>query len=257
MFEAKVAELLTAILGNYIKPECFSSDRISVAVWSGYVVLKELELKETLITNPTLKLRRGFLGSMEIKIPWNRLSSDSVVITIDDVYLLIQTSGQVNESEIQKQKLKVLEMMYNELLSSASSALLHELDEGFMARLRNKIIDNLEFHVRRIHVRIEDTLSGDHPFALGMTVESLHARSTNATGQPMFVTAEDVTANLVIHKRIDLNHFSCYLNPDSHINQTDYLDWESCSLEYMAKLFDRSIPKRCDGQVHEQDRDSR
>ena len=42
MFETRVADLLTAILGNYIKPSCFSSDKISVAVWSGYVVLRQV-----------------------------------------------------------------------------------------------------------------------------------------------------------------------------------------------------------------------
>ena len=60
-------------------------------------------------------MRRGFLGSMEIQIPWNRLHTDSVVITIDDVYVLAETSGQLDESSLHKEKMFLLEKIYSQL----------------------------------------------------------------------------------------------------------------------------------------------
>ena len=239
MFETRVAEVLTAILGNYIKPSCFSSDRISVAVWSGYVVLRQLELKHEVLSNPMMKLRRGFLGSMEIKIPWNRLHTDSVVITIDDVYVLIETSGQVDESDLQKQKIFLLEKMYNDL-HTVKLQDDDQMDDGFTTRLRNKIIDNLEIHIRRIHIRLEDQISGDYPIALGLTVESLHARSTNEHWKPAFVESDTET----IYKSIEMNHFSIYLNPDGQISNSPTFQWETCSLDQMATMFNYTIAKR-------------
>lgn len=34
----------------------------------------------------------------------------------------------------------------------------------------------MQLHIRRIHVRIEDHHSGDHPFAVGLTIESVHVQ---------------------------------------------------------------------------------
>lgn len=159
MFETLVTRVLTSVLGNYIDPACFSSDKINVAVWSGYVVLHALEIKpEVLAGSPALRLARGVVGSIELKIPWNRLHSDSVVITIDDVYLLARTQEDVDAVVAAMDpfaiKQKLLEELYRQAkLATATAQRIdddseaqqkQQAESGFTARLVNKIIDNLE-----------------------------------------------------------------------------------------------------------------
>ena len=153
MFETLVTGLLTSALGSYIEPKCFSSDKINVAVWSGYVVLTELEVKPEVVAGlPAVKLVRGLVGSIELKIPWNRLQSDSVVATVDDVYLLLRTEEDVDAVMRQMDeftlKKKLLEELYAQAKQEEDAATqTTSSEDGFAARLVNKIIDNVE--VRR------------------------------------------------------------------------------------------------------------
>jgi vacuolar protein sorting-associated protein 13A/C len=152
MFETLVTGLLTSALGSYIEPRCFSSDKINVAVWSGYVVLTELEVKPEVVAElPAVRLVRGLVGSIELKIPWNRLQSDSVVATVDDVYLLLRTEDDIDAVMRQMDeftlKKKLLEELYAQAKNQEQTADGNEPasgEDGFAARLVNKIIDNLE-----------------------------------------------------------------------------------------------------------------
>ncbi|EQC27277.1 hypothetical protein SDRG_14898 [Saprolegnia diclina VS20] len=238
MFERQVTGLLTQLLGNYVEPRSFRHDKVNVGVWSGYVVLQDLELQPK--TYADVAVVRGVLGSVTIKIPWNRLVSDSVLVTIDDVYILLR---HVERSDLAPPspdveahvKQALIDELYRAKLETAVSS------DGFAARLRNKILDNLEFHVRRIHVRLEDTTSGDHPFAVGLTMESLHVQSTDAQWQPTYVASSEP----FIYKSVELNHLSAYLNPDGPLVD----DATTCSLETFTAAFGASIPKRMDDSV--------
>ncbi|ETI34046.1 hypothetical protein F443_19370 [Phytophthora nicotianae P1569] len=253
MFETLVTGLLTSALGSYIEPKCFSSDKINVAVWSGYVVLKELEVKPEVVAElPAVKLVRGLVGSIELKIPWNRLQSDSVVATVDDVYLLLRTEEDIdavmrNMDEFTLKK-KLLEELYAQAKRQDQTADGSDTDrseDGFAARLFNKIIDNLELHVRRIHVRVEDYSSGEHPFALGLTIESVHVQSTNSNWQPSYVDTSKSNEPRIF-KIVELNHLSVYCNPDCELQRDHKIDFETCSAEEFSSAFSRSIPKRFD-----------
>jgi len=149
MFETLVTRLLTSALGNYVDARCFSSDKINVAVWSGYVVLRELEVKPDVLDHPALRLVRGMCGSIELKIPWNRLQSDSVVATVDDVYLLVETQEDIEAVMMQMDeftiKKKILEGLYAQAKQQQEEQDAADGSEnGFAARLINKIIDNVE-----------------------------------------------------------------------------------------------------------------
>ncbi|KAG6958749.1 hypothetical protein JG687_00009210 [Phytophthora cactorum] len=253
MFETLVTGLLTSALGSYIEPKCFSSDKINVAVWSGYVVLTELEVKPEVVAElPAVKLVRGLVGSIELKIPWNRLQSDSVVATVDDVYLLLRTEEdidavmhQMDEFTLKKKLLEELYAQAKRQEQTADGSDTDRSEDGFAARLVNKIIDNLELHIRRIHIRVEDHSSGEHPFALGLTIESVHVQSTNSNWQPSYVDTSKSNEPRIF-KIVELNHLSVYCNPDCELQRDHKIDFETCSAEEFSSAFSRSIPKRFD-----------
>ncbi|CAI5730982.1 unnamed protein product [Hyaloperonospora brassicae] len=251
MFETLVTGLLTSALGSYIDPKCFSSDKINVAVWSGYVVLTELEVKPEVVAGlPAVKLVRGLVGSIELKIPWNRLQSDSVVATVDDVYLLLRTEEDVDAVMRQMDeftlKKKLLEELYAQAKQQEDAATqTTSSEDGFAARLVNKIIDNVELHIRRIHIRLEDYSTGDHPFSVGMTIESVHVQSTNSNWQPSYVDTS-ISHEPRIYKILELNHLSVYCDPEGELQRGSNINFETCSAETFSSAFSRAIPKRFD-----------
>ncbi|CAH0475622.1 unnamed protein product [Peronospora belbahrii] len=250
MFETLVTGILTSALGNYIDSKCFSKNKINVAVWSGYVVLTELEIKPEVVAEfPAITLVRGLVGSLELKIPWNRLQSDSVVATVDDVYLLVRTEEDVDAVMRQMDefalKKKLLEELYAQAKRQEEEVTMNKSEEGYAARLVNKIIDNLELHIRRIHIRVEDHMTGDHPFALGLTIESVHVQSTNSNWQPSYVDTSKSNEPRIF-KSVELNHLSVYCNPDCEVQRDCQIDFQTCSAEEFSNAFSCAIPQRFD-----------
>lgn len=50
---------------------------------------------------------------------------------------------------------------------------------GFRAQMLTKVLSNLQISIRHVHCRYEDDIHGDVPFALGFTLHSLEAKSTD------------------------------------------------------------------------------
>ncbi|KAI9918924.1 hypothetical protein PsorP6_012055 [Peronosclerospora sorghi] len=97
---------------------------------------------------PAVTLLRGLVGSLELKIPWNRLQSDSVVATVDDVYLLLRMEEDVDAVVQQMDeftlKKKLLEELYAQAKTQGEDKMESDQD-GFAARLFNKIIDKWSY----------------------------------------------------------------------------------------------------------------
>lgn len=70
-------------------------------------------------------------------------------------------------------------------------------NESFINQLTTKIVDNLQFSMKNIHIRYEDKGSDQYqPFAAGITLGELSAISTNSEWVPTFISE----ATNTIHK---------------------------------------------------------
>lgn len=70
--------------------------------------------------------------------------------------------------------------------------------DGFITQLTNKIVDNLQFTMKNIHIRYEDKISDPgHPFAAGITLKELSALSTDEEWVPKFISNPTNTINKV------------------------------------------------------------
>lgn len=70
--------------------------------------------------------------------------------------------------------------------------------DGFITQLTNKIVDNLQFTMKNIHIRYEDKISDPgHPFAAGITLKELSALSTDEEWVPKFISEPTNTINKV------------------------------------------------------------
>ena len=103
---------------------------------------------------------------------------------------------------------------------------------GFLDRLMAKIVENIEVNVRTMHVRFEDDgLSHPgHSFAVGVTLESLHVKSTDGRWEPKYVVPG---SSRRIHKRLQLNHLAVYCNPTTAIAGMDGR-WDDAACTYLT-----------------------
>jgi vacuolar protein sorting-associated protein 13A/C len=198
---------------------------------TGDVVLRDLQLKREALDKFDLPVDvlEGYLGELTLSIPWSNLKNKPVKVYINNVYLLAVPR---NESSVcilmmdgflvfwsnlcslkmtdeqrnrRSQQLKKDKLVNAELLSDptkhvpTSSADPQEeaKNDTFINQLTTKIVDNLQFSMKNIHIRYEDQgTDQSQPFAAGITLGELSAISTNSEWIPTFISE----ATNTIHK---------------------------------------------------------
>ncbi|EFA76521.1 hypothetical protein PPL_10289 [Heterostelium album PN500] len=261
MFEGFVADLLTRYLGKYIKT--LNTENLKIGIWSGDVTLENLELKKRALenfNNLPFTVKEGFLGKLSIKIPWNNLKTEPVIIIIDKLYIVATPKSQDEwdeEDEQVKQTKKLDKLIVYESLKDEKKQLLNNLNSStsgnnnnkststsnsnnnnnndsdvieqpqrssFTESLRNKIVDNIQISIYNVHIRFEDTITNPSkpPYCFGLTLEHLKAQSTNEDWQPTFLH----TPHTLVHKLITLSNLSVYwdTNMESPLLQCGHIN---------------------------------
>ena len=179
---------------------------LKVAVWSGNVTLTDVRLRREACyaLGLPVHIKLGCVKSVQVTIPWSKLGSEPVTITLDGVYFV---AGPLAESdwdeEAQKEwawarkesRLNRLEQAAEmssmaAIRKAATEALTSGTGEGSAvasspaappsptkggggraASLLAQILHNLQVRVTNLHVRYEDsTNSLESPFAIGLHV---------------------------------------------------------------------------------------
>jgi vacuolar protein sorting-associated protein 13A/C len=205
-----------------------------VAVWSGQVTLTDLKLRREACYALGLpfSIKAGYIEHVELSIPWNKLGSEPVVLTMDGVYLV---AGPLDEGAAQEDEAAAGEWAWSRkrgrlqrlwqaaqlksagLQAEGSEAAGEGGGDGKPQRdtlnLLTKIIYNLQLSFKHIHVRYEDRTHSSAPFAVGVTLAELSAHTTNADGRKAFTIMKDVH-----YKRAELQQLAVYaaLRPRAH-----------------------------------------
>jgi vacuolar protein sorting-associated protein 13A/C len=80
-------------------------------------------------------------------------------------------------------------------------------NDTFINQLTTKIIDNLQFSMKNIHIRYEDEGADQlQPFAAGVTLGELSAISTNSQWVPTFISEATNTIHKVCPFSEKLSH---------------------------------------------------
>ncbi|KAG0748282.1 hypothetical protein G6F57_007048 [Rhizopus arrhizus] len=222
MLESIVASILNRFLKNYVSN--LNYDQLKIGIWKGEVNLSNLKLRRDALDKLHLPINvsEGYLGELTLVIPWSNLRSEPVKIIIDHVYLLAEPKSEatlsVEEEEERLFNLKQRRLATAELLDSPDQKNSNEEDEnnksndGFLSQLTTKVINNLQFTIKNIHIRYEDNISDPgHPFAVGVTLKELSGLSTDDEWQPKFIN--DPTNS--INKLVTLESLSVYWNTDT------------------------------------------
>lgn len=177
----------------------------------------------------------GHLGKLELHIPWRNLKTQPVKVIIENLFLLagprVETTYDpaAEEERLQKSKQEKLETaeLFSASVDSKLSQDIHQ--ESFTTQLITKIVDNLQVTIRNIHIRFEDSSSNpERMFAIGLTLRSLSAISTDADWNETFL----VNPQDAVNKLVNLNNFSVYWNTrDRSLQKLSYEEFVEVAQE--------------------------
>ncbi|RDB28887.1 Vacuolar protein sorting-associated protein 13 [Hypsizygus marmoreus] len=211
--------LFNRILAPYV--ENLDLNQVNYGIGQGQLTLRNLRLKKGALDKFRLPVDvlEGHLGELSLSLHWLNLGNQPVEILIEDVYLLVVPSPQMNddpeEEERRAQAAKAERLENAELLhmrGQAETSGETPQAQGLWESLITKVINNLQVTVKNIHVRYEDNLSvPGHPFAAGVTLAGFAAVSVNEEWEPAFIES---TAG-AIHKLANLQSLAVYFDTDS------------------------------------------
>eukprot|EP01031_Cornospumella_fuschlensis_P041470 gene41470-50607_t len=167
MAKSLLLNVLVDVLGNYV--EGLTRENLKLGVWSGKIEFSNLLLKESALDQLDLPIKvvKGSLNKLVVKVPWTALESRPVEVFIDGVYLLAtpQDFSQTTPEEARKMvfastkaKLKqvedaVLLALRNQGTKNESAA----QKTSYVQQLVTRILDNLEVKITNLHIRYEDS----------------------------------------------------------------------------------------------------
>ncbi|GAB0491741.1 hypothetical protein MMPV_002996 [Pyropia vietnamensis] len=227
MLESLLADVLTRVLGQYVHG--IDRDSIRFGVWGGNLELTGLALRpealavlfESLGIALPVTVHSGFIGLLSLEVPWKRLSSSPVRVTLQQLTVFASpvsaTSAssaealEAREARIKRARLDtddaVRQARYGvgagvDAAASKAPSTATSWGWSFTSGLLTKVADNIQFEVRDLIILFEDTVSAPAlPYILSVSLDSLSAVSTNAQWDEAFVEDHDTPA---IHKLLRL-----------------------------------------------------
>ncbi|DAZ98426.1 TPA: hypothetical protein N0F65_000140 [Lagenidium giganteum] len=240
MFEKLVESLLEEYVSEWV--EGLDAEKMKIALFGGKVEFRELKLKASSLDKfqLPLKIKEGTLGRLSLRVPWKRLTKEAVKIQVDDLFLLVvpshQEALQNQETDsyalrvqwAKQQEVRVRELFEKNKQEEARSAGSDEsagggdttASWGYREKMMHNIIDNVAFEITNIHVRYEDIthMVSKNPLALGVTIQSITASTTNANGMVTFVDRSQSHTPFV-HRQLDIVKAGFYCDDTSTVQE--------------------------------------
>ena len=210
--------MLSSFLGQYVKAEAFSPTSLETSLTQGNLKLSNLELKTDAFDWMLLPMRLsiGFIGCVEVTIPWTTALSDQAKVCVDiDKVLLVfvaKSDWTGEERERRAQMHKQSRLTQAELVKRSREAVLgigrgESVDaSNLSARLVARLLSKLEIKIRRVQIRFE-AKSGPGVTSFGLSLGSF--KVTNAddavvadANEPSKLCAMSGTCRLLFRKHI-------------------------------------------------------
>ncbi|CAG9319841.1 unnamed protein product [Blepharisma stoltei] len=231
-----VSKVLNSVLGDFI--ENLNPDQLNLSIFSGKVSLEDLRVKSEALDKLgfPFKLGSGYVGTIQVSIPWTSLGSSPLKIIIKDVIVFLLPYPKANWDEQEQRtinqkwrrsQIDKFEIMNSEEVAVASSP-------GMIEKLFRKIVDNIQVELKNVYVRFEDTESFSQKFAVGLKIEEISCFTCNSSWEKQFMES-----NLICFKLINLRNFAIFSDFGEKFNLVAFEHvpgmGEKQSLEHLAQ----------------------
>lgn len=220
---------IKSVLEEFCEESSITDDVIKVSAWDGKFVIDRVVLRKKVFESigVPMTLHHGSIGKIEIFVPWTSLGTDSVVVHVENVCLLIgpkyewsTSSGARRDSAVKYAKLLSAELFASQRLgsssggsssSSISSSFLQGMKEasaGWVAKsFVGDIVKNMKLTICNVHIRYEDSISCNSNFCFGFMMDSLNFKPVSAQNETMEDTRH------IFGKKLEIKRNAVYWNP--------------------------------------------
>ncbi|KAK4321628.1 hypothetical protein Pmani_007575 [Petrolisthes manimaculis] len=211
-----VAGLVNRYLGQYL--EDLDTQEVNDALLSGQVNLTNLRIRRDALSfldvyfggHLPVEVCRGSIGRISLTIPYTSLFSQPVVITIEDVLVLVTPVVEYDderEKDLERAgKKQTLAHLFPDLTPQDSQD-----SAGLWGMIYKRVWNNLELHITNVHIRYEDVHSCPQPLAMGLCLHALSAHTTNHKWKKGVSGSESGSGT--VNKVLDATSASLYINP--------------------------------------------
>ena len=158
-----------------------------------------------------MPIAAGYIGKLNVRIPWGQLSSKPVTIEIEDLFVLASPDAKEDydadtQAEVAGQDSRsYVENSGGPAASDGDGTPDGDLSSEEALSLIDQIVDNLHLVLRNVHVRYEGQ-TGAYTSAMGLVLSALRVVPTGSTWREEFISERQRVA----HKSLDMEGLAVY-----------------------------------------------
>ncbi|XWS30007.1 hypothetical protein CRYUN_Cryun24cG0081100 [Craigia yunnanensis] len=189
MLEGVVHQVLLGYLGRYVKD--FSRDQVKVTLWNIEVELKDIDLILEAFDYLQLPfaLKQGRVGRLSIKVPWNLIGGEPILIALENVFFSISPRDdhewRMDAVETRELAGKKAKLAAAELAKLSRRVCDNKGGWSFIPFVTAKVLENIQVSIRNFHVLYSDMQSNSEQLVLGLRFSSLTMLKQNPVGLRM------------------------------------------------------------------------
>ncbi len=211
--ESYLTPWLLGYLDKYVKlkPEDFQ-----LSLWGGDAVFNNLDLRLNVVeelANIPIKFKSGLIHELRIHIPWTRITSESVVVTINTLEFVAklkdhdssssQAGNTTGNSSFGNQNVSVDESMLKEQQQQQQQ----QMPAGYIQNIITKILFNIQLIVNNVIIKFVE-----EDMVLSFNMKSAECFSVNSKWEKIFISEINNSRDFHLRKILQLNDVTICLD---------------------------------------------
>ncbi|TPP67743.1 hypothetical protein FGIG_06605 [Fasciola gigantica] len=194
--ETYIGKLVMSYLNTYVK---LRDDQVATSLWDGDVILTHLELRchslDHLLPHP-LRFRSGQVHELRIHIPWTKLNSENIVITLNTVECILALESSARQTTAVSTEPSVSNT--NALNTVDGQEFVATEAPGYLQSYLNRLISNVRFVVQNLNIKfLQDDI------VLSMSSNRVEFFPTDAQWQSGY-QFDHSSANYMVHRKLQV-----------------------------------------------------
>ena len=196
--ESYITPLIMGYVDKYVK---LRQEDFQLSLWGGDAVLNNLDLRldelEKVLQLPVV-FQSGHIHELRLHVPWSRLGSEPVVITINTVECILKVRDKAYDvaSTTPSSTSAAGKSVQQKRASRRRSQATEDLPPGYLQSIVNRILNNVTFIINNLILKfVEDDI------VLSVNIKSAECYSVDKEWNRAFVdlTPEDLALRKVVN----------------------------------------------------------